>query len=93
MFKAFKTSRFNLEQTHLSDINRLEKLFALVIIAFVWAYKVGLFLHQNINEIILLKHGNRAKSFVKPGLEYIATIMLNAHSQDKIDIFGFLSFT
>lgn len=93
MFKAFKTSGFNLEQTHLSDINRLEKLFALVIIAFVWAYKVGLFLHHNIKEIRLLKHGNRAKSFVKHGLEYIATILLNAHSQDKIDIFGFLSCT
>ena len=93
MFRAFKTSGFNLEQTHLSDINRLEKLFALAIIAFVWAYKVGLFLHYNIKEIRMLKHGHRAKSFVKHGLEYIATILLNAHSQDKIGIFDFLSCT
>lgn len=42
MFKAFKTSGFNIEQTHLSDLKRIEKLFAMVIIAFVWAYKVGL---------------------------------------------------
>jgi hypothetical protein len=93
MFKAFKTSGFNIEQTHLSDINRLEKLFAIVIIAFVWAYKVGLFLHQNIKEIRMLKHGNRAKSFVKHGLEYIATILLNTNSQDDIGVFGFLSCT
>ncbi|MDD2346555.1 MAG: IS4 family transposase, partial [Bacteroidales bacterium] len=45
------------------------------IIAFVWAYKVGLFLHYNIKEIRMLKHGHRAKSFVKHGLEYISSIL------------------
>ncbi|MDD2475992.1 MAG: IS4 family transposase [Dysgonamonadaceae bacterium] len=93
MFKAFKSSGFNLEQTHLSDINRMEKLFAVVIIAFVWAYKIGLFLHHNIKEIRMLNHGYRAKSFVKYGLEYIAAILLNANYQDNIGIFDFLSCT
>lgn len=91
MFKAFKTSGFNIEQTHLSDLKRIEKLFAMVIIAFVWAYKVGLFLHQNIKQIRMLNHGYRAKSFVKHGLEHIAKILLNANYQDNIGIFDFLS--
>lgn len=93
MFKAIKTSGFSLEQTHLSDIKRIEKLFAVVIIAFIWAYKVGLFLYLNFKEIRFLNHGCRAKSFVKYGLEYIAVILLNANYQDNIGIFSFLSCT
>lgn len=41
-FKALKTSGFNIEDTHLTDIERIEKLFALVLIAFTWAYLVGI---------------------------------------------------
>jgi hypothetical protein len=40
---ALKTTGFNIEDTHLTDIDRINKLFALVLIAFVWAYKVGIF--------------------------------------------------
>ena len=40
-FRALKTSGFNIEDTHLTDIERIEKLFALVIVAFTWAYLVG----------------------------------------------------
>jgi hypothetical protein len=43
-FKALKTSGFNIEDTHLNDIDRINKLFTLVLIAFVWAYKAGIFL-------------------------------------------------
>ncbi len=38
-----KTSGFNLEDTHLTDIDRIEKLIAIVTIAFCWAYLVGIF--------------------------------------------------
>ena len=40
-FRALKTSGFNIENTHLTEIERIEKLFALVIVAFTWAYLVG----------------------------------------------------
>jgi transposase len=43
-FRALKTSGFNIEDTHLTDMKRIEKLLALVIVAFVWAYKAGIFL-------------------------------------------------
>lgn len=41
LFKALKTSGFHLEDTHLKDIHRLEKLLALVAIAFLWVYRIG----------------------------------------------------
>ncbi|MGF7140228.1 IS4 family transposase [Roseimarinus sediminis] len=92
-FRALKTSGFNIEDTHLSDIERIEKLFALVIVAFTWAYLVGDFLDKYIKPIPIKKHGKRAKSLFKHGLTYIATVLLNAYFQDDIGIYKFLSCT
>lgn len=92
-FKGLKTSGFNIEDTHLTDIERIEKLFALVIVAFTWAYVVGDYLHRHIKPIQIKKHGNKAKSIFKYGLTYIATVLLNSSFKPDIDIFKFLSCT
>ena len=34
------SSGFNIEDTHLTDIDRINKLYALVLVAFVLAYKI-----------------------------------------------------
>ena len=44
MFKALKSSGFNLEDTHLKDADRIAKLVSMVFIAFIWCYKVGIYL-------------------------------------------------
>lgn len=92
-FRALKTSGFNIEDTHLNDIERIEKLFALVIIAFTWAYLVGIFLHEKNKPIRILNNGRMAKSYFKYGLTFIATTLLNPNNQLNIDIFSFLSCT
>lgn len=92
-FRALKTSGFNIEDTHLTEIERIEKLFALVMIAFTWAYLVGDYLHKHVKPITIKKHGKKAKSLFKYGLTYIATVLLNAYFQDDINIFKFLSCT
>jgi len=68
-FKAIKTSGFNMQDTHLQEIDRIRKLLLLLMIAFVWAYKIGIFLHQNVKAIKIKKHGRRAISLFKYGLE------------------------
>ena len=78
-----KTSEFNIEDTHLTDIDRIEKLFALVLVAFVWAYKIGIFLNY-LRPIKIKKHGRRAQSLFKYGLTYLA----NALSFNDIDKFS-----
>jgi len=92
-FKGLKTSGFNIEDTHLTDIERIEKLFALVTVAFTWAYVVGDYLHRYVKPIQIKKHGNKAKSIFKHGLTFIATVLLNPSFQPDIDIFKFLSCT
>ncbi len=81
-FKALKTSGFNIEDTHLTDIDRIAKLFSLVLVAFVWAYKAGIFL-DSICPIKIKKHGRKAKSFFKYGLIYLANVLFS----DDIDKF------
>lgn len=92
-FKALKTSGFNLEKTHLCDIVRLEKLLAIVFIAFFWAYLTGIYIHDNVKKIRLLNNGRRAKSFFKYGLEYIADWLTKYYFKTKVKPIKFLSCT
>jgi len=92
-FRAMKSSGFDIEKTHLQDIERVEKLILLVMIAFVWCYKVGIHIHQNIKAITIKKHGRRAISIFKYGLDYIANYLLNSRMKKEFDIFKFLSCT
>jgi len=80
-FRALKSSGFNSEDTHLDNPERIRKLFALVLVAFAWVYKAGIYL-DSIKPIKIKKHGRRAKSFFKYGLNYIAN-MLFSNEIDK----------
>ena len=92
-FKSLKSSGFNIEATHLTDLERIEKLFSIVMVAFAWAYVVGVFANENIKPIRILKHGKKAKSLLKYGLEMIATVLLNPITTIDVEIFKFLSCT
>jgi hypothetical protein len=54
LFKAFKRTGFESEETHLKEGERIKKLFALMAIAFCWAHLVG----EWLNEIKPLKVKN-----------------------------------
>lgn len=92
-FKAMKSGGFDIEKTHLSDTKRIKKLILLIMVAFVWAYKVGIHIHQNIKQITIKKHGRKAKTIFKTGLDYITKCFLNASYTSKFNIFEFLSCT
>lgn len=91
-FKAMKSSGFDIEKTHLKDIKRIEKLILLVIIAFVWCYKVGIYLNR-LCPILIKKHGRKAKSIFKYGLSFVANTLLNNENQNNTNLFYFLSCT
>ena len=46
LFAALKTRGFNLEDTHMTDPERISKLTAVLSITFCWAHKVGDWLHE-----------------------------------------------
>jgi hypothetical protein len=84
MFKAFKTGGFNLENTHLIDYQRLNKLLMILAIAFIWAYKAGIYRNEHVKEIKIKKHGRSEKSLFAYGLEFVAQILLNDFSEKLI---------
>jgi len=43
--KALKLSGFNIEDTQLTELERISNLFALVFVTFVWSYKAGIYLN------------------------------------------------
>ncbi len=93
MFKGLKSSGFNIEDSHVRSRERMANLFSIVMIAYVWCYLVGIYIHKNIKEIKVLHHGRKAKSLFKYGLEYISQCLLNHTNRYRIDIFNFLSYT
>lgn len=93
MFKALKTSGFNIEETHLDRDERMARLLMVVMLAYTWAYRAGIYLHEKVKEIKVKKHGRRAKSLVKYGLEFLAETLLNPFNEPIINVFRFLSCT
>jgi hypothetical protein len=87
-FRAMKSSGFDIENTHLQDIDRIEKLINLVMIAFIWCYKIGDYLDKYVKPITIKKHGHRAKSVFKYGLEYISNMLLNSQREDVVGVFS-----
>ncbi|MCP9496535.1 MAG: IS4 family transposase [Pyrinomonadaceae bacterium MAG19_C2-C3] len=76
LFGCLKTRGFCLEETHITEKQRLEKLLALLTVAFCWAYLAGEWLART-NPIRIKKHGRLAKSIFRHGFDYLRRILCN----------------
>ena len=77
MFKAFKSSGFNLEDTHLRDYKRINNLLCIISISFIWAYSTGIYYHENEKPIRIKTHKRREKSLFSYGLEKLRHALVN----------------
>ncbi|WP_170164573.1 transposase [Sinomicrobium pectinilyticum] len=93
LFKALKSSGFHIEDTHVTQLDRLEKLFMLTMIAFVWCYKIGDFVDRKIKPITFKKHGRRAVSVFKYGLDWLSNWLLTGFNNLNINLMDFLLCT
>ena len=94
LFGMFKTRGFCLESTHFTDAKRLSKLLALMTLALCWAVKTGEWLHQH-RPIKVKKHGRKAKSIFRYGLDYLRSIVtdLDLKRDEFLHSLQFLSCT
>ena len=67
----------------MAHINRIEQLFGVVIIAYTWAYLVGIAANIKVKAIRVLNNGRRAISTVKYGLNFIADTPLQSFQTNK----------
>jgi hypothetical protein len=76
LFGALKSRGFNLEDTHLKDLERLSRLLGLLALAFTWAFVVGLW-QASLKELKLKKHGYPPKSVFRRGLDILCRLVTN----------------
>lgn len=90
LFRSLKSSGFNIEDTHLTDIERVEKLLLIVMMAFVWCYNIGEFVNQNLQPIRILKNGRKAKSIFRYGLDLLTEFLVRGRNDFHLPFFDFL---
>jgi hypothetical protein len=86
---------WELEDTHITNHERIKKLFVLLAIAFCWSHKTGEWQHE-IKPIPIKKHGRPAVSLFRCGLDYIINAVMKIFHQpdlfkkclDKISRYG-----
>ena len=76
LFQALKSRGFQFEETHLHDAKRLKTLFAVLAIAFCWAYHVGAWRHV-VKPIRIKTHQRPAKSIFRYGFDWMRQALLN----------------
>ena len=94
LFDCLKTRGFCLEATHLKDPERLKKLIALLTLAFCWAHQVGEWVVEH-QPIPIKKHGRKARSIFRAGLDHLRQILLNLDTRQAqvVQVLKLLSCT
>ena len=69
-FSSFKKRGFDLERTGMTERSRLQRLFGLVTLAWIFCLRLGVWLSQT-RPIPVLKHGRRAVSLVRHGAQHL----------------------
>ncbi len=93
LFQCLKGRGFNFEDTHITELERLKKLTALLAIGFVWAHKIGEW-KSEIKPIIWKRFKTQKRpqySFFRYGLDCIREVILSHHCRLR-DIFKLFSF-
>ncbi|MDE3046249.1 MAG: transposase, partial [Verrucomicrobiota bacterium] len=75
MFGCLKTRRFRMEDTHITDPDKIEKVVFVLAIAFCWAYRTG-DIQDRIRAIEIKTHGRKARSLFREGLNLIRRAIL-----------------
>lgn len=70
MFGCLKTRGFRMEDTHITDPDKIERVVFVLAIAFCWAYRTG-DIQDRIQAIEVKTHGRKARSLFREGLNLI----------------------
>lgn len=76
LFACLKTRGFNFEATHMTKLDRINKLVAVLAITFSWCHITGEWLHKQ-KPIKIKKHGRPEISLFRYGLNWLREIVLN----------------
>lgn len=84
LFQCLKGRGFHMEATHLTKPPRIKKMMALLAIGFCWAHKVGEWKEKVVKSLTVKKHGRKAQSVFRYGLDYL-TDLLTGRVREALD--------
>lgn len=76
LFGSLKTRGFNFENTHIVNLDRIEKLLALLAITFTLCHVTGIWRNQ-IEPIKIKQHQRKEKSLFRYGLDFLRQLLLS----------------
>lgn len=82
MFAALKSRGFNLEETHLTAPDRVQRLIGLLALAFGWTHLAGEKRAAREGPPPEKTHGRRARSLFRYGLDGLQSILTTPEKQD-----------
>lgn len=88
LFSCFKGRGFRLEETHLTDTEKMSKLLVVVSLAFCWAYRVGEWQNQK-KPIKLKNHRRKTNSLFRVGLDQLGIALKQFILTKKTTLFHF----
>lgn len=71
LFACLKGRGFRFESTHITDLKRIERMTAVLALAFAWSHKVGDWYHEEVKPIKRKKHGRLSVSYFRYGLDWL----------------------
>lgn len=74
LFGCLKTRGFNFENTHMTELAKIEKLLAILAIAFTLCHIVGIWRHE-AKPITLKTHKRKSMSLFRYGLDYLRQML------------------
>ena len=78
-----------MEETHLTEAGKIDKLFGVLALAAAWAVKTGE-LESAENPIEIRNNGRPQKSLFRLGCEIIKAVLSEITSYSKVNIFEIL---
>ena len=94
LFSCLKSRGFRLEETHMIDSVKVEKLLFILAIAVCWAYKIGELKARKV-PIVIKKHGRKMKSIFRLGLDLIREVLFKGNEAplEGLSVFPYLGIT
>lgn len=83
LFECLKGRGFNFEETHLVDPERINKMVAILALAYCWAHKAGEWRCEQGDGLKIKKHGRLEKSYFRHGLDLLQRIFIGVERRSK----------
>ena len=83
LFGCLKSRGFDLESTHMTQLDRMDKLMGVLALTFAWCLIAGHWKYGEAKELPLNKHLRPAKSLFRLGLDLLRRVLKNSCAKNE----------